>query len=125
MGIPEDIREKIAGIDFCWCICGEKAVACKKQDDCPAFMNRKNERNYKKANQILAFIYEEEEVEWKGRLLDKGWLPPDEAERYVKLADDQSVDLSSLESQGSTIPLHYRTFELMWGQGFRKMEVKE
>ena len=41
---------------------------------------------------------------------------------YVQLDENQSVDLSSLEMSGSNIPLHYRTFQLMVSQGWKKVK---
>lgn len=47
------------------------------------------------------------------------------ANHYVQLAEDQSCDLSSLVNSGSSIPLHFRTFDLMLKAGWRRVEVKD
>ena len=40
----------------------------------------------------------------------------------VWLADDQGMNLSELETNVSTIPLPFRTYELMYRDGWRKVE---
>ena len=60
----QELREKIACIDFCWLTCGGIADICKKQSMCAAFGNRHDESrshitlNYRKADQIIALIKE-------------------------------------------------------------------
>ncbi len=60
----EDLREKIANIDFCWNVCGEIANTCQKQIICAAFEDRHNSQrshaklDYRKADQIFALIKE-------------------------------------------------------------------
>ena len=36
-----------------------------------------------------------EEAELLGKLVDKGWIPPEEAKNYVKLADDQNLPVNT------------------------------
>lgn len=81
--VAEQLREKIASIDFCWDNCGEIANVCKKQKSCAAFGDRHNKSyghtilDYRRTDQILVLIKE---------------ALPELAEEagYVKLAEDQT-----------------------------------
>ena len=53
----EEIREGVAGIDFCWNLCGERAYECNMQATCPALLGRGKERSLRKVDHILAYLH--------------------------------------------------------------------
>ena len=70
----------------------------------------------------------EEEAELVGRLISRGWIPPEEAKKYVKLADDQS--LPPIRHQPEISPpcekaCHIVEQQNMLKAGWRKVEVKD
>lgn len=63
-----ELREKIAGVDFCWTWCGEDAITCQKKTTCPALIYRREERNYEKADQILQVFKVQKDAECQARI---------------------------------------------------------
>ncbi len=139
----QELREKIADIDFCWSTCGEIAATCKKQLDCVAFEDRHNKSyghptlDYRKSNQIFSLIKEagykspEEVEELQAELTEKFATKCEERlVGYVKLSDDQSLPPTPLPIDANAvdeIPKFRDGYK--WSQadmlkeGWRKVEV--
>ena len=97
----ERAKEGIADIDFCWNLCGEVAYECNKQVICPAFLGRKEERNLKKASQILSI------------------------RDIAILKDDQSMPQNPFLSQYLFHDIYAKAQRDIRGEGFQKVVQTE
>lgn len=122
--IEQELLEKIAS--------RVASSRCEVCNDCGATISTDNPDTV--ALEILALIkqagYFQEEAEWIGKLVEEGWIPPEEAKRYVKLAEDQTLPQNPYESLiGNEIPFQIVAWrdsrDSMLKAGWRKVEVKK
>lgn len=108
------LREKIARLCFQYCYLIDNKEIGKFWEQ-----SLEKEKWFDCAVQTLDLIKEagwfQEEAELVGRLLDRGWVPPEEIrmKRWVKLADDQSLPPNPFHSSESALELSaYNGFQL-------------